>query len=102
MTAPKDDRHGITQAVEALVAAGWQLEFAHNGEEEIKTSVVKDAVDAIMEVDEGSIHFRSVYGPNEEYGYLFLVLGNAPDEVICDYTTNLEPVIGPLTDKWFE
>lgn len=98
MSVPKDDRDGITQAVETVIAAGWKLEFAHNGEEEIRTSDVKAAVDAIMEVDEGSIHFAAV---DESYGYLFLVLGNAPDEVVCDYTVNLEPAIGPLFERWF-
>lgn len=66
-------------------------------EEETKVANETEAVDAVTAVDDAFLYVRK--GDSE--GYVFFVLGNAPDEVICDYTVNLESAIGPLIEGWF-
>lgn len=103
MGAPTTDRGGIEQTIRALRAAGWELDYVDDREEEYIVTTEPEAVQHVMDVDEAFVHFkkREANGVVYATGYVFFVLGNAPDEVICDYTTNLEDVVGPLTDSWF-
>ena len=55
-------------------------------------------MDAIMAVDDA---FLVVNITPERQGWVRFVLGNAPEEVICDHTVNLSSVIEPLTDSWW-
>lgn len=100
MSAPSSDRAGIRQAIRALRNNGWDLHYVNDGEERILVKTESEAIDAIMAVDCARLFVNHI-GPDYDSGWLFFVLGNMPDEVICDYTTNLESVIEPLTDSWF-
>ena len=99
MGAPTTDLGGIQQTIRALKAAGWRLDYVNDGEDEVKVETEKDATDAITAVD--SAHLIVTKDEGCTRGYVFFVLGNDPEEVICDYTTNLSSVIDPLTDGWF-
>lgn len=105
MSAPTTDRGGIEQAIRALRAAGWELAYVDDGGENIPVKTEPEAIDAIMAVDQAWLHFTK--GEPEldkklhKTGWLFFVLGNDPDEVICDYTTNLDPTIEDLTRGWW-
>lgn len=103
MSAPTTDRGGIEQAIRALRAAGWELDYVNDGEEEILVDTEPAAIDAVMAVDQAWLHFkkREANGVVYATGWLFFVLGNDPDEVICDYTTNLDPTIEDLTRGWW-
>lgn len=99
MTAPKDDRDGVLQTFRALIAAGWTEPSVWDGEEETRVTTEAQAADIVMSVDQAHLHVK---GPLGSQGWVFFVLGNDPDEVICDHTVNLSEVLDPLTQGWFE
>lgn len=104
MGAPTSDRGGIQQSIRALRDGGWDLDYVNDGEEEILVDTEPAAIDAVMAVDQAWLHVkrREANGVVHAEGYVFFVLGNDPDEVICDYTVNLEDVVGPLVDGWIQ
>lgn len=97
MSAPTSDKAGIRQTIRALRAAGWELDFVCNQEDDIPVKTEDEAIQHITAVDEAFLNVKAY----DRRGHVFFVLGNSPDEVICDYTTNLSSVIEPLTDSWF-
>ena len=96
MAAPSSDTAGIRQAIRALKADGWALAFVLDGEDDIPVTAETEAIEAITAVDDAYLHVRK----GEARGWVRFVMGNDPDEVICDYTTNLK-VIDTLTDGWY-
>lgn len=98
MSVPTSDSAAIRQAIRALRAKGWQLRTVFDGEEDIYTSTEKDAIDNITAVDDAFLHV----GAFNETGWVRFVMGNSPDEVICDYTVNLDGALDPLMDSWAE
>lgn len=102
MGAPTTDRGGIQQTIRALVADGWQLRYVYDGEERVKVTNEPEAIDAITAVDDAALHVaRGAKGtPERATGWVRFVMGNDPDEVVCDYTTNLE-CVDALTNGWY-
>lgn len=98
MSAPTTDRGGIQQTIRALKADGYELDSVWDGEESTPVKTETEALDIIMNLDQATMYVNK---DGADAGYVFFVMGNDPDEVICDYTVNLESVIGPLTDGWF-
>lgn len=107
MSTPKDDKSAIRLIIRAVRAAGWDLECVDDREEEVKVKTEQEALDAITAVDEAFLVLtRLDKQPGslvklKTRGHIFFVLGNDPEEVACDYTTNLESAIGPLVESWF-
>lgn len=101
MGIPTSDRGGIQQAIRALRADGWTLDHVNDGGERVKVTTETEAIEAIMAVDEAWLHVKrgSEADGTDARGYAFFVLGNAPDEVVCDYTTNLT-ALDTLIDEW--
>lgn len=99
MTAPTSDAAGIRQVIRALVAAGWTLSYVNDGEERVQVRGVFEALAAITDVDFAHLFVDSADGT---HGFVCFVLGNDPEEVAADWTANLEPVLGPLTQGWWE
>lgn len=97
MSTPTTDRGGIQQTIRALVADGWQLDRVYDGgDEDQPVTTEPAAIEAITAVDDAYLHVKR----GDETGWVRFVLGNAPDEVVSDYTTNLEAV-DTLTRSWF-
>lgn len=99
MSAPSTDTAGIRQVIRALRAAGHTLLLVDDGGEEITVTTEKAAIEAITAVDQAHLYVTLPGG--ESTGWVFFVLGNDPDEVVCDYTTNLDPTIDDLTSSWY-
>jgi len=99
MTAPTTDSAGIRQVIRALRKSGHVLYSVNDGEEETKVSTETAAVEAIMAVDMAHLHVTLPGGNGA--GWVFFVLGNAPDEVVSDYTLNLDPTIDNLIRTWW-
>lgn len=57
----------------------------------------REAVEEVMSVDESWLWVR---GTDGQLRVVFFVLGNDPEEVICDHSVALTPVLDPLIDSW--
>lgn len=99
MGIPTTDRGGIQQAIRALRADGWTLRHVWDGGERVAVKSESEAIEAIMAVDEARLYVRRPWEGGEEKGWAFFVLGNSPEEVVCDYTTNLT-ALDSLIDEW--
>lgn len=98
MSTPTTDRGALQQVIRALLAAGVTLDRVYDGEEDIPVKNETEALDAIFAVDLAWLHVNLADGST---GYLFAVLGNSPEEVVADYTLNLDSVIDPVTSGWW-
>lgn len=101
MTVPSSDTAGIRQTIHALRDAGWELDFVCDGEEDIPITDENKAIADLTAVDQSYLNVKRTRDGQEVTGHVFFVLGNDPDEVICDYTTNLDPTISDLQRSWF-
>jgi hypothetical protein len=102
MSAPSSDKAGIRQVIRALRKADHILTGGHDGEDffEVEPDVSEDSlIEDLTACDSSTLHVRLPDGSNS---HVFFVLGNDPEEVVCDYGVSLEPVIGPLTEGWWE
>lgn len=99
MTKPTSDRAGIRQAIRALRNAGYELLEVFDGEETVKVSSEKKAIDAIMAVDDATLFVTKNDGYNP---WVRFVMGNSPEEVICDHTVSLSPVLDSLMTSWWD
>ena len=86
-------------------AAGFNISAVHDGEKMIKidqglstTAIRHSAADSVVSVDESFVYINKD-GMNAR---LFIVLGNEPDEIVCDYTypPKLEELIDEVIDKY--
>ena len=100
MSAPESDRAGIRQTIRALRAAGYTLLEVFDGEETVPVKTETEAIDAIMAVDDATLFVRTTEGDYNPW--VRFVMGNDPEEVVCDYLVSLEPVLGPLTESWWD
>lgn len=101
MPAPKNDTVAIKQTIQALLKAGYKLSKVYDGEEDIPVTTETEATEAITAVDDATLWIGEGVGFLSA-GWIRFVMGNDPDEVICDYTTNLDPVITPLMNEWWK
>ena len=104
MGAPSSDKAGIRQVIRALRAAGYTLTGGHDGEDffEVAPDVSEDKLIAeLTACDDSTLHtWKDDAEPRNSFVYF--VLGNDPEEVICDYGVSLAPVLDPLTEGWWE
>lgn len=100
MSAPSSDRAGIRQTVRALKSAGYRPAQVNDGEETISVTDCGEAkiIEALTATDQSWLYVTGADGTQSSWVYF--VLGNDPEEVVCDYSTDLDPVIEPLYDKW--
>ena len=101
MSKPISDMAGIRQTIRTLKKEGWYLEYVEDGGDEyvkVSNSELK-AIEAIMAVGD-SFLLVSKDGSGTFSQWVRFVLGNSPEEVICDYTMGLDDTLSPLFDKW--
>jgi len=101
MTAPTTDRGGINQTVHTLHDAGWMplwVDYNDGDEPEQYPADVTahKVVEDVMAVDDAFL----VVEKGEERGWVRFVMGNDPDEVVCDYTVKLEDALSAMFDRW--
>lgn len=99
MAAPSSDEAAIRQTIRALKAAGYTFVEVFDGEETVKTKTTAAAVEAIMAVDDATLFVRTPDGSSNPW--VRFVMGNDPEEVICDHHVDLSPVLDPLTEGWW-
>lgn len=101
MTTPSSDKAAIRQTIRALRKADHIILGGHDGEDffEVAPDASEDEIIAnLMACDSSTMHVRLPDGSNS---HVFFVLGNDPEEVICDHGVSLSPVLDPLTEKWW-
>jgi hypothetical protein len=100
--APRDDKDGVEQTWDAIVAAGFDVGVQDGANEEFYGLTKERAVAEVMSCDEGFFIVMPKGETNQALreGYIYFVFGNAPEEVINDYTTNLDYIIDPLSKRW--
>ena len=105
MSEQKDYKPEITSLLQALEAAGFSSIEVDNGGGWEAFDTIEEAVEDIVAVDEA---FVTLLSPKRINPYLvkkvslFLVLGNSPGELVCDYTyiPELEAVIDKHSKEW--
>lgn len=99
MSKPTTDAAAMKAIIDALLAGGVTLRHVNDGEELVPVTTTTEAVTAVTAVDEASLH---VTLPSGGTGWIFFVLGNDPEEVVCDHTVNLSEWIDPVVDPWWD
>ena len=99
---PSNDREAITLILTGMVEKGYVLtetaDDTWNPDERVETTTVEAAVEAVMAVDEAVVYLGT---PKGEGAWIYFVLGNDPEEVACNYTTNLDPDLSNITEPWW-
>ena len=98
MATPSTDSAAIRQILGGLLNEGYTLSHVWDGDEEIVVKNVNEAVEAVMSGDMAHVYVKT---PAGEYGWVWFVLGDSPEEVAADYTTNLDPALGEITSPWW-
>lgn len=99
MNLPKTDREAVTILLTALADAGCKFKTVDDYDDIIPVDSVDAAVDAVMAGDNASVNVTT---PQCEDGWLYFVLGNDPEEVLCDYTQNMSQYVDPICDSWWD
>lgn len=99
MAAPSSDSAAIRQTIRALKGAGYTLLEVFDGEDTVEVKTETEALDAITAVDDATLFVRTPEGDRNPW--VRFVLGNDPEEVVCDYVVSLSSVIDPLTESWW-
>lgn len=97
---PSNDREAISLIIDGLIEREVTPTVCRDGEnEDLNYSDKDEAIAHLMSCDE-SVLFVDL--PDGKRGYLYFVLGNSPEEVVCDHTVNLSPYLDPIVDPWWE
>jgi len=90
----------IEFTVKAALAAGFSV-GVNDGEETVLTHCkdVETIMKALFSTDEDYLLFYRE-GETNHFAWAWLIYGNGPDEVISDYTTNLEPIFMDEVNKF--
>ena len=102
MSAPKTDEAGIRQTIRALRAADYVLVSVFDGDDDgpVKVTTEQEAVAAITAVDDAYLYVRPKDADETDAVWVRFVLGNDPEEVICDHLVSLSHVLDPLMERW--
>jgi hypothetical protein len=79
---------------------GFTLHTVDNGgDENVPTNTIKEAVEEVAATDESHVILKD---PNGKRVWFFLVLGNSPEETVCDYSVHdlAGKVCGEFSAKW--
>lgn len=99
---PSNDREAITLVLEGLSQRGLTIteviEDTWCPDERTQVTTVQEAIDLSNGVDEAYVF---VLTPDGDEGWIRFVLGNDPEEVVCDHTVNLSEFIDPIVDPWW-
>jgi len=93
----------VRSLLKALVSAGCTLVSGDNGEEEFlfKAAGLEAFIENLIACDESRLYVKTP-ASGEEVLWLYLVLGNSPGELVCDYIFDgvIDTVVNAEADKW--
>ncbi len=91
------DIAALRTIIRRLRLHGWRIDFIWDGEESNTHLTTKDACMVASNLDSYHIHFRR----GKATSWVYLINGQFPD-VICDFSVNIEPIMGPICDRFEE
>ena len=98
MIFDRGERVIVRKIVSDALEREW-LASVFDGEEWTvrKSPNIDEIMESLGTTDEDQIVFRTIDG--EKVGWMYLVYGNSPEEVVCDYTANeeMQGLIDPIT-----
>lgn len=99
MGAPSSDLAGVKQVYKALTEAGFTIETQDC---DTRERIKGDKATVIAEATAADDGYFIVTKGGEDFGWVWFVYGNSPEEVVCDHTTNLSYILDPLTKAWWD
>ena len=100
---PSNDREAISLIIDGLIERGCTPTVSRDGEnEDLPYTDKESALDWLTSCDESVLFVDLPEGAERENSFLLFVLGNEPEEVVCDHGISLSPYIDPIIDPWWE
>lgn len=99
---PSTDREAISLIIYGLIERGCKPTVARDGDNDDLSFIEaapREFLDWLTSCDE-SVLFVDL--PDGEESFIYFVLGNSPEEVVCDHSINLEEYIDPIVMPWWE
>lgn len=83
------ERQAVACILDGLAACGFtpnggEVLDGFGGEESGKAADTKSALEACFNLDESRVYMRDTEG--RDVGHLYFVMGESPEEVLCDYS----------------
>ena len=105
MATPKSDHTAIWQFILALKKAGWKAIKITDPEFVIVTGDSPKAIADLIasNYDEAVLHFSNKEIQNGRMQWAYFVLGNSPEEVVCNYSVGIEEfaeIADQITESW--
>lgn len=88
--------------LKGIVAKGVMLNKTWDSEEAERVYTVEDTMRILDNLDECVVHVIIPFKEGCKSGWLRFVMGNDPEEVLNDCTTNLSEFVDPITDPWWK
>lgn len=99
---PSNDREAISLIIDGLIERGCTPLTSRDGEsEDLPYTDKESALDWLTSCDESVLFVGLPEGAERESTFVYFVLGNEPEEVVCDYGVSLSPYLDPITDPWW-
>lgn len=105
MTTPKSDHIAIVRVIRALKKAGWNpKKITYPENVNVEGMNPTEIADQITEnYDSAVLHFKKPANDNFRTQWVYFVLGNDPEEVVCDYNVSNEEfdnIVTTLVGSW--
>lgn len=84
------------RVVHHFIKAAHKAGYTMSSDEHKKSMTERELIDAIFDLDEC---YLSVWKNDTRVGFVELVMGNDGYDVICDYSINLNSLMGPI-EEW--
>lgn len=98
----KLERRAVRKYVQAVLAAGFKIEVFDGEEFFPKTDKITEILENMFAVDECELVLHnSVHASYTGKAWMRFIFGNAPWEVLNDYSVSLEPIVGPVNEYVF-
>lgn len=95
---PSNDREAVEAILEAVKKSGrpfYSVTYPGAGnDEEVRVRTVAEALAEVMNLDDAFVVLK-------DGAWLRFVLGNDPEEVLCDYTVSLEKTVDAVILPWW-
>ena len=105
MGKPRTDRTAILQLIQTLKKAGWKAVSISYPEDINVRGVTSNAIATLIadNYDIAILEFKKPEVDNFRTQWIYFVMGNAPEEVACNYTVSnqeFDTIVTEITERW--